>query len=144
MVSIEINASLLWQMANFIVLVIALNFLLYRPIRGILRKRAERMAALKGEITASRESLRAKQEELERRLAEARRQGVAVTEEMKAEGRARERELIEEATREMEQTVAKVRAEIQQELEQARAQLRDQVQNFGVELAQKILGRSIQ
>jgi F-type H+-transporting ATPase subunit b len=144
MVSIEINASLLWQMANFIVLVIALNFLLYRPIRGILRKRAERMAALKGEITASREGLRSKQEELERQLAEARRQGVAVTEEMKAEGRARERELIEAATREMEETVAKVRAEIQQELEKARAELRDQVQSFGVELAQKILGRSIQ
>ena len=144
MVTIDINWSLVWQIANFLVLMLAMNFLLYKPIRGMLKQRAEKMAALNGEITASVEGAKSKEEELEGRRAEARRQGVAVAEEMKSEGRAKERELVEAATKEMEQTVAKVRDEIQGEIGQARDQLKQEVQAFGKELAQKILGRSIQ
>jgi F-type H+-transporting ATPase subunit b len=144
MVTIDINASLLWQIANFLILMVALNFLLYKPIRGMLRQRAEKVAALNGEITASKAGATSKEEELESRRLEARRQGLAVAEEMKAEGRAKERELVEAATKEMEQTVAKVRDEIRGEIGQARDQLKQEVQTFGKELAQKILGRSIQ
>lgn len=144
MVTIDINASLLWQIANFLILMVALNFLLYKPIRGMLKQRAEKMAALNGEITASKEGAKSKEDELEGRRTEARRQGVAVAEEMKSEGRAKERELVEAATKEMEQTVAKVRDEIRGEIGQARDQLKAEVQAFGKELAQKILGRSIQ
>jgi F-type H+-transporting ATPase subunit b len=144
MVTIDINASLIWQIANFLILMVALNFLLYKPIRGMLKQRAEKMAALNGEITASVEGVKSKEDELEGRRVDARRQGVAVAEEMKSEGRAKERELVEAATSEMEQTVAKVRDQIQGEIGQARDQLKQEVQAFGKELAQKILGRSIQ
>ncbi len=144
MVTIDINASLFWQIANFLVLMVALNFLLYKPIRGILRQRADKMASLNGEITASKEGAKSKEDELEGRRTEARRQGMAAAEEMKSEGRAKERELVEAATKEMEQTVAKVREEIQGEIGQARDQLKAEVQTFGKDLAQKILGRSIQ
>ena len=44
----------------------------------------------------------------------------------------------------MEKTVSKLRAQIAEEIGQARSQLKGEVQTFGVELAQKILGRSIQ
>lgn len=144
MVTIDINSSLIWQIANFLVLMLAMNYLLYKPIRGMLKQRAEKMAALNGEITASVEGAKSKEEELEGRRSKARREGVAVAEEMKSEGRAKERELVDAATKEMEQTVAKVRDEIQSEIGQARDQLKSEVQAFGKELASKILGRSIQ
>lgn len=144
MVTIDINTSLFWQIGNFLILMVALNYLLYKPIRGILKQRAEKMAALNGEITASEEGAKTKEEELESRRSEARREGVAAAEERKSEGRAKERELIDAATKDMEQTVAKVRDEIQSEIGQARDSLKQEVQTFGKELAQKILGRSIQ
>jgi F-type H+-transporting ATPase subunit b len=144
MVSIDINISLLWQMANFLVIMLLLNYILYKPIRGMLRQRADKVAQMGGEITAKEEGAKKRQEELEDQLAEARRQGVAATDEMKAEGRAKEREIVEAATQEMEDSVAKVRREIQSQIGQAREELKDQVQSFGKELAQKILGRSIQ
>ena len=144
MVSLEINASLIWQIINFLVLLVALNYLLYRPIRGILKKRAETVAQLSGEINSRREEAKAKEQELAEQQAEARRQGDVVREELKAEGRARERELIDAATSEMEETVARVREEIAQEMIQAREELKGEIESFGGELAQKILGRSIQ
>lgn len=144
MVSIEINWSLAWQIGNFLVLIVALNYLLYKPIRGIIRQRAEKTAQLNSDITSSEEGSRSKAQELEARLAEARQEGVTTREEMKGEGHAKEREIVEAATAEMERAVAKVREEIAAEIGQARDELKGQVQSFGRELAQKILGRSIQ
>lgn len=144
MVSLDINISLLWQIVNFLVLLGALNYLLYRPIRGILKQRAQTMAQLNGEITSRREEGKAKAQELEEQRVQALRQGDVVKEELLAEGRAREREIIEEATREMEEMVAKLRAQITAEVGQAREELKGQIHSFGAELASKILGRSIQ
>jgi F-type H+-transporting ATPase subunit b len=144
MVSIDINASLFWQIANFLVLLLVLNYLLYKPIRGILRQRAEKVAQLSSDITSSQEGVKARQKEMEVELAEARADGAASRDEMKAEGHLKEREIIEAATKEMEAAVAKVREQITAEIGQAREQLKGQVQSFGVELAQKILGRTIQ
>ncbi|RJX30000.1 MAG: hypothetical protein C4525_13225 [Desulfarculus sp.] len=144
MVSIDINASLFWQIGNFLVLLLALNYLLYKPIRGILRQRAEKVAQLSSDITSSQEGVRARQKEMDTELAEARQDGAAAREEMKDQGHLQEREIIEAATKEMEGAVAKVREQITAEIGQAREQLKGQVQSFGVELAQKILGRTIQ
>lgn len=144
MVSIDINASLLWQIANFLILIFVLNIVLYKPIRGILKERAAKFAQLGGEITAGTLGAAAKVQELEDRRAESRRLGAQIREELKNEGRSKERELVQAATKEMEATVAKVRAEIAGEIGKARDELKAQVQSFGVELAQKILGRSIQ
>ncbi len=144
MVSIDINASLLWQIANFLVLILLLNVILYKPIRGILKERAAKFAQLAGDISAGEEGAQAKAKELDDRRADSRRQGAALRDELKSEGRAKERELIQAATKEMEATVTKVRAEITAEIGKAREELKSQVQAFGVELAQKILGRSIQ
>ncbi|MEW5914696.1 MAG: hypothetical protein AB1814_19230 [Thermodesulfobacteriota bacterium] len=144
MVSIDINASLFWQIANFLVLLVALNYLLYKPIRGIIRQRAEKVAQLSSDITSSQEGVKAREKEMATELAEARSDGAVVREEMKAEGHQKEREIIEAASKEMEAAVAKVRDQITAEIGQARDQLKGQVQSFGVELAQKILGRTIQ
>jgi len=144
MVTIDIDSSLLWQIANFLLLLVLLNYVLYRPIRGIIRQRAEKMAQLKGDIQASEEGAKSKTSELEAQRMEARRSGAEAAEELKNQGKAKERELVEAATAEMEETVAKIREEISREITQAREDLKAQIQNFGVDLAQKILGRSVQ
>ncbi len=141
---IDINDSLFWQIGNFLLLMLLLNFVLYKPIRGILKKRAEKIAELNSDITSSQEGVKAKTEEMEARRAEARRAGAAVREDIKNQGRQVEREMIEAATKEMEEAVAKVREQIAADIAKARDELKGQVQTFGKELAQKVLGRTIQ
>lgn len=144
MVSIDITASLWFQIANFLVLIFLLNVVLYKPIRGILAERKAKIAQMNSEIDASVEGAAAKAQQLESDRAEARKAGASARDEIKAEARGKERELINAATAEMEQTVSKLRAQIAEEIGRARDQLKGEVQTFGVELASKILGRSIQ
>jgi F-type H+-transporting ATPase subunit b len=141
---IDINISVIYQMINFLALMVLLNFVLYRPIRGILQKRSEKMAQLGSDITSSEETVKSRTEQLELQRSEARKEGAGVREELKSEGHEEEKALITAATQEMEEAVAKVRAEIQSEIGQARDELKGQVQSFGQGLAEKILGRTIQ
>lgn len=144
MISIMPDVSVFIQIINFIVLVVALNYLLFKPIRGIIAKRAEKMAILNSEIDTDSDSAKAKGDQMDRELTEARRQGQGAKEEFKEEGHNQERQIIEEATKEMEKAVAEVRVQISDEIGKARDELKGQVQDFGQDLAQKILGRSIQ
>lgn len=144
MISIIPDVSVFIQIANFVVLVVALNYLLYKPIRGIIAKRAEKMATLNSEIAADSDGAKAKTEEMNAKLAQARRQGLEAKEQLKAEAHAQERDVVEAATHEMEQAVAKVRAQIADEVGKARQELKAQINDFGQDFAQKILGRSIQ
>lgn len=144
MVSIDITSSLIFQIINFVVLIFLLNVVLYKPIRGILAERKAKIAQMSGEIKASEEGAAAKAQQLESDRAEARKAGAGAREDIKTQARGKEREIINAATAEMEQTVSKLRAQIAEEIGQARAQLKGEVQTFGVELASKILGRSIQ
>ena len=144
MVSIDVDLSLVFQIVNFLVLMFVLNQVLYKPIRGILHQRAEKFAQLNGEIASSMEGVDAQARALEAERASARSQGAALREDIKNVARGQERELITEATKEMEQTVAKVRQQIAAEIGGVREELKGQVQSFGRELAQKLLGRSIQ
>jgi F-type H+-transporting ATPase subunit b len=144
MVDVLPNYSVFIQLINFIVLLVVLNFVLYKPIRGILAKRKEKIAGLNGDITTSTEGAKSKQDELDNLRMEANRQGAQAREELKGEGQAEERKLIDAATAEMEASVAKVRKQVSEEIGKAREELKGEVQAFGRELAQKILGRSIQ
>ncbi len=144
MVSIDIDASLIFQIVNFLVLMAVLNVVLYKPIRGILKERAAKIAQLNQEIATGTEGAAAKLAALEAQRVASRKEGAGVKEDLKAAGHAKEREIVQAATAEMEATVGKVRAEVAAEIAKARDDLKGQVQAFGVELAQKILGRSIQ
>ena len=144
MVSIDVDISLVFQIVNFLVLMFVLNQVLYKPIRGILKQRAEKFAQLNGEINSSQEEADNQAKALEAEQASARNQGAQLREQIKTEGRSQERDLITSATKEMEETVAKVREQIAAEIGGVRQELKAQVQSFGRELAQKLLGRSIQ
>jgi F-type H+-transporting ATPase subunit b len=144
MVDVLPNYSVFIQIVNFLVLLIVLNFVVLKPIRGILKQRQEKIAGLSGDITTSTEGVKSKESELDALRLEANKQGAEAREELKSKGQAEERKLIDAATAEMEESVAKVRAQVSEEIGQARDELKGQVQAFGVELAQKILGRSIQ
>ena len=76
--------------------------------------------------------------------AHARDEGARTREEMKSEARAKEREVIDAATAEDGKDGGENEGRDPRRDRKARDELKGQVQTFGVELAQKILGRSIQ
>jgi len=141
---LEINSSLFLQVANFLILIVLMNLFLYRPIRDILRRRSEEMGRLEGLISDF--SVKSEQERnlIEERLVKARKDGYQEKEGLKAAGLKEERALTQEAGAKAEAKIGQAKTEIEGKIEEVRKALEDQVSIFSKELAQKVLGRTIQ
>ena len=139
---IDINISVLIQMANFLVLLVFLNVVLYRPIRAILKQRQERMEGLSAEASSFRHRLEETEQELVEGRRKAQAEGGNVRGELRNEGLAREKELLAKIQSEMDSEAARMGEQIKDQMAQARQDLLGRVDSFSVVAAQKILGRS--
>ncbi len=135
--------GVLWiQIANFLILLAVLNAVAYRPIRRIMSQRREEMTGLKERAETLQEKLTEDEKALQENVINARKEGHGLKEEIKEQGAAKERGLIQDASSETEERLNKARAEIEQMIAGARQSLRGEVDAFSQEVAEKILGRS--
>jgi F-type H+-transporting ATPase subunit b len=140
---IDINITLFIQMANVLVLVFLMNLVLYRPIRKLVAQRNQFMADKQNVIDrADKESAEALRE-FEGTIQTARVKGRQKVQEMKELAYQQEKDLLQKSAEESAKQLAGIRQTIKTEIGKARKQLRAQIQAFSLDLAQKILGRSI-
>ena len=72
---LEINSSLILQVANFLLLILLMNLFLYRPIRDVIRRRKEEMSRLEGLISDLGVKSEQQQNRIEEGLVQARKEG---------------------------------------------------------------------
>ena len=140
---INVNVTLLIQMCNFLVLLFLMNLVLYRPIRRIVAKRKQFVEEQQQGIERMDAEVKASIEDFNQKIQDARRLGREKIQELKAEAYAQEKELMRNAVEQAGKQLQDVRARIQSDIQGARDQLGGQVRAFSVELAQKIMGRSL-
>ncbi|MGD8386594.1 MAG: ATP synthase F0 subunit B [Desulfobacteraceae bacterium] len=135
--------GVLWiQIANFLVLLLLLNIIAYRPIRSILAKRADEMNGMQEAAESLQEKYVQNEQLLQENVVEARKEGFGVKEGIKKEGLDQEKGMLQEAGAKTEEQLGKAREEISQTLASVRQTLQGEVDQFSQELAEKILGRS--
>jgi F-type H+-transporting ATPase subunit b len=137
------NVTLFIQMANFLIFLFLMNLILYRPIRRIVAERKKLMAQKQEVIDRMEAQTLAAVRDHELKLQEARRTGFQKIQELKAVGYDQEKELLKKISTEAAEQVQKMRAQIQKDIGVARGDLKEQIRSFSMQLAQKILGRSI-
>ena len=140
---IDINITLFIQMVNFLLLVFLLNTILYRPIRNMIAKRNQVMAEREQGIERADADAAAAVREFEGKVQEARIEGRQKVQGLKDVGYEKEKNLLQEAAEHSASELAKVRDQIKKDIAAARKRLRAQIQAFSVEVAQKVLGRTI-
>jgi len=140
---LKIDYSLFIQIANFLILLLLLNVILYKPIRRILKQRKEEMEDL--DLRASDLQGRAAKDSkaLEENISGARREGYKEKESLKAEAMETEKKMYQEATAKAGDKLDRARKEAEQKLGEIRQSLVQEVGLFSRELAEKILGRSL-
>lgn len=140
---ISVDSSLFFQIANFLVLIWAMNALVYRPIRNILRQRSEKIDGLKTGIDASATRVEEKDRAYEDGIKSARSDGMKKRDALVEEAEAKEREIVAEINRKAQADLAKVREDIAKDVASVRTTLMQRVDEFAQEIGQKILGRAV-
>ncbi len=140
---LEIDVSLLVQMANFFALLIILNIILYRPLRKVMEQRRGKISGLEREIEGLIKNANQKLEDFKAKLREANVRGNKERETLKSVGLAEEKQITSEVRSESEAHKSQVLSQIEQAASKAREELKGQVSVFASEITAKILGRGV-
>ena len=136
---IDLDSSIYIQFINFVITLVVLNFILIRPVREIIRKRAEKMSGL----LAGAEDFTARAEEklagYQKSLDEARAAGTEARNALREQGVAKEKEILEAAGAEAAATLTGAKDLAAKEAGAARDGLKAQVISLAQKVADKIL-----
>lgn len=141
---VDINLTLFVQMANFLVLIVILNYLLYKPILAILDRRKVRLDESEGEIKRLNETVEKKAAEYDEKLRLAKQDALEKKNEILKEAADSAKAIIDERRSKIPAMLAEFQGKVGQEVDAARRILTDQSQKISAEIAEKVLGRSLQ
>lgn len=140
---LEFNTTLLAQIFNFVILLIFLRLVAYKPIAKLLMERQDYIA---NSVAAAEEERKQAQELRQQYLADlqkAREEAQAMIAQAAKVGETQAQEIIAAAKAEANRVKESALQEIEREKEKAVRELRDQVAMLSVMVAGKIIGRTI-
>jgi F-type H+-transporting ATPase subunit b len=139
---IDINISLFIQLANFIVLMITLNFILFRPVQRIMQEREENIAGAFSDAKAARDRAQSLLEQYNAIMAEAKQKAAAAYNAIYQQGLDSQREMIAAERTRATELLEKARKDIAAASQAARADLRREAEKLSEEITSKLLGRT--
>lgn len=144
MEKLGINGPLLGlQIVHFILLLILLRMLLFRPILNFMQKRTDQIQSSLAEADKVRQQAATERAALEAQMAEERRSGQDRLRQAVARGEEAAERRLAEANSEAEQLLARARAEAEQTRAQALAGMQNDIAELALMAAGKVLGEAI-
>ena len=140
---ISFDKSLIVQGINFLVLLVVLNYLLYKPLVGKMQERTAAIQKSLEEAQAARAEATRQQEENAARLRSAYQEAAAIREQALKEAGEEQRKLVEAAQAEARRLVETARAQTEADIRRAREELRREVAGLAVAVAEKLVRKSL-
>jgi F-type H+-transporting ATPase subunit b len=140
---IKLDWTLLLQFANFMVLLVLLNVLLFKPLRAAL---AARKATIDGNLAkarASEEQIQLQVAEYEAKLQEARQRGSQERAALRQAAAAEEARVLGAANEAASRRLQTLKEQVAEEASTARQALRGETEALARQIAGKVLGRSV-
>ncbi len=140
---VDINFWLLVHIVNFLVLVAALNYILFRPLRSIMKERQETIGGSFTDAKAAQEKTQVLHEQYNTSLADAKQKAATAYNALYQQGLDSQRDMITAERSKAGEHLDKARAEIAAASTAARADLRGEAEKLSKEISEKLLGRTV-
>lgn len=140
---VSLDYSLGIQIINFLLLIFILNVLLYKPILGLIDKRRKQFEASETEIKRLRETVEQKMAAYEEKLRQAKTTAVEQKNEIIRQGADEAKTVIDAVRAEIPGMMERFQDRMDGEIGAAKKILTDHSQQLSVEIAEKVLGRSL-
>lgn len=141
---VSLDYSLGIQIVNFLLLIFILNALLYKPVLGMIDKRKKHFDDSDAEIKRLREIVEQKMAAYEEKLRQAKAAGVAQKNEIIRQGSDEAKAILDAVRAEIPAIMEQFQTKIDGEIAAAKKILTDHSRQISVEIAEKVLGRSLQ
>ena len=137
---VSINWTIFWEVVNLLVLIWLLKRYLYRPIKGILDQRSQKIEGDLNQAEGARKEAEGLKESYQNQLKEARKKAQEILENAELRAKKQAKEIVATARQEAE----KIKESKLQELEQAKKEALGQLRNEVASISVLIAGRLIQ
>lgn len=143
MVTVIPDLTLVVQMVLFLALIFVLNILLYKPILSIIDRRKKQLEESENEIKLFNESVEKRVAEYEEKLKQAKLKASEQKKEIIQEGVDQAKNIVDIVRNEIPAIAREFQQKMNKEIEKAKAILDGRSKDLSLEIAQKILGRSV-
>lgn len=140
---INLDLAFVFQLVNFLVLVLILNVFLYKPIRKVLADRAEQISGAKAKAAEVDRDVQEKIAIYEARLREVKAKAADERAGMIKQAQAEESAVVGKARSEAADTLTAIKNRVAKEAADAQVLLREQARSLSLEICEKVLGRSL-
>lgn len=140
---IELNFTLFIQVINFLVLIVVLNKILYKPILRILDERDERVAGGQEKAKKLVEESQSILGSYNQKLHNAKLDAITVKNATRKEAAEQANKIIDDARKNAEDIVLDVQKEMAEEIARVRKELEPELGVMASTIAQQILGRKV-
>ena len=140
---ISFDKSLVVQGINFLLLLVLLNYLLYKPLVGKMQERTAAIQKSLEEAQAARAEAARQQEETAARLRSAYQEAASIREQALKEAAEEQRKLVEAAQTEARRLMDTARAQTDADIRRAREELCREVATLAVAVAEKLVRKSL-
>jgi F-type H+-transporting ATPase subunit b len=131
------------QVVNFLVLIWALNTVLYKPIRKIVSDRAQRVDGLEQTIDNCHKESLEKEKAYAVGIKTAREKGLKEKDVLLQEAAEEEKEILQEINEKAQAELAAVKEKIAKDAQAVASELEKEIDIFSKAIGEKILGRAI-
>ena len=134
---------MIWTVISFVILLILLWKVAYKPITRALKKREETIRNTLEEAKKNRESAEALVEKYEAQIAQARDEAQKILAEGKMLGENVRKEIIQKAHEEANQIVKRAQEEIEFQKEKALMELKERIADLTIMAASKVVAKTL-
>ena len=140
---ISLDKSLIVQAVNFVILLVILQRLLYKPFLAKMEERSNAIKRSLEEAQAARAEAARQAEENTARLRQAHAEAAAIREQALKDAGEEQRRLVESARAEAQRLVESAKAQMEADIRRAREELRREVADLATAVAEKLVRRSL-
>ena len=140
---INLDIAFVFQLVNFLVLVLLLNVFLYKPIRKQIADRGALISGAKEKSAAVDAEVQGKLAAYETRMREIRAGAADERGVLKKEAQLEEAAILDKARAESTATLAAIKEKVAKEAADARRLLKESAESLSADICEKVLGRSL-
>ena len=140
---IEINATIIAQVINFLILVILLRAVAYKPVARLLQQRSDK---IKGDLDKAESDRKAAEQTLAQyksQLSDAHKKAQEIVDKANLTARQEHDAAIEETRKEIERMKLAAQSEIENERNRAFDQMKSQIVSLSLAAASKVVSKNI-
>lgn len=139
---VSVDWTIYVQIANFLILIFILNFVLYKPIRGIMQQRKAKFEGLADSISSASKEAEDKSQAFTDGIKSARSKGQQQKEALMQAAAEQERTIVAEINAKAKADLDAVKAQIAKEAGTVKQELEKEIDTFANTITEKILGRA--